>query len=282
MSIEEKDAAISISVVAGDSANMSATTAAASPPAPPPTIVLVGSTNPVKVNSTRAAFAAAFPSRAFEVVGVAGVQSGVPDQPMGDAQTREGALNRARACAARAHEFERQAGGTVGFCVGLEGGLCEAPYDTGGGAGGTTLECFAWLAVLKVNGGAKAANADADGDGDNAAADGTAGARAERWGIARTASFPLPPALASLVRGGMELGDADDAVFGRSNSKQEDGTVGILSHGAVDRTEYYRHALVLALVPLTNEALYYGGGDGGGDDGGGAGGGGGGGGGGES
>ncbi len=54
----------------------------------------------------------------------------------------------------------------------------------------------------------------------------------------------------------MALGDADDAVFGRSNSKHEDGTVGILSHGVVDRTEYYRHALVLALVPLTNAAMY--------------------------
>ena len=221
----------------------------------PPTVVLVGSTNPVKVNSTRLAFEACFPSQAFAVVGVPGVQSGVPDQPMGDAETKLGALNRARSCAARARQPAAglwPEGGVVRFAVGLEGGLLALPVAAAaaagagaGGAGGAAgaaggLECFAVMAILAVDGGGGGAPAG------------------ERWGLARTASFPLPPRLCALVAGGMELGDADDAVFGRSNSKQGDGTVGILSHGLVDRTEYYRHALVLALVPFTNPGLYFG------------------------
>ena len=74
-----------------------------------------------------------------------------------------------------------------------------------------------------------------------------------RWGVARTGSFSLPPAVAALVRGGMELGAADDAVFGRVNSKQEDGAVGLLSKGIITRTTNYEHALVLALVPFVSE-----------------------------
>ena len=57
-------------------------------------VVAVGSKNPVKVNSVRNAFAANFPGSDLEVVGYS-VPSGVDDQPWGDVQTRQGALNRA-------------------------------------------------------------------------------------------------------------------------------------------------------------------------------------------
>lgn len=64
----------------------------------------------------------------------------------------------------------------------------------------------------------------------------------------------LPPAVSRLMQdSGMELGDADDQIFGRSNSKQEDGTVGILTAGLIDRASYYHHALVLGFVPLLSQ-----------------------------
>ena len=52
---------------------------------------------------------------------------------------------------------------------------------------------------------------------------------------------------------GMELGDADDAVFNDTNSKQKGGTVGKLTHGAIDRTAYYVHALHMALIPFLHD-----------------------------
>jgi non-canonical (house-cleaning) NTP pyrophosphatase len=58
------------------------------------------------------------------------------------------------------------------------------------------------------------------------------------------------------VRQGMELGDADDAVFGRSNSKQANGAVGILTGNVIDRAELYEQAVVLALIPFKNPELY--------------------------
>jgi non-canonical (house-cleaning) NTP pyrophosphatase len=39
-----------------------------------------------------------------------------------------------------------------------------------------------------------------------------------------------------LVESGKELGDADDIVFGKSNSKQQNGAVGILTHDIITRT----------------------------------------------
>lgn len=74
---------------------------------------------------------------------------------------------------------------------------------------------------------------------------------------ARTASFPLPPKLAELILEGMEMGHANDKVFGLTNSKHNQGMTGILTHGVIDRTAYYQHAVTLALSAYRNEELYF-------------------------
>lgn len=80
---------------------------------------------------------------------------------------------------------------------------------------------------------------------------------AETRGDGRTASFFLPPKVAELVRRGMELGEADDMVFGRSNSKQKEGAIGILSGGVLDRAGLYEHGVLAALLSLKNRGLYF-------------------------
>ncbi len=55
----------------------------------------VASTNPVKVGAVQLALAACFPDRTVEVEG-RDVPSGVADQPMGDEETKRGAMNRLR------------------------------------------------------------------------------------------------------------------------------------------------------------------------------------------
>lgn len=103
--------------------------------------------------------------------------------------------------------------------VGIEGGIQERDGR---------MEAFAWVVVI---------------------AHGTEGE-------SRTASFLLPEPVAELVRQGKELGEADDVVFGRSNSKQQEGAVGLLTHRAVLRSELYEQAVTLALVPFLNPDLY--------------------------
>ena len=54
----------------------------------------------------------------------------------------------------------------------------------------------------------------------------------------------------------MELGDADDVIFGRTNSKQGNGSVGILTADVITRTIFYQQAILLALIPFKNSNLY--------------------------
>ncbi len=76
--------------------------------------------------------------------------------------------------------------------------------------------------------------------------------RAGALGVASTGRFQLPPQIATLVRGGMELGAADDIVFGRANSKQNEGAVGLLTHGRLTRSQLYAPAVLLALIRFVN------------------------------
>ncbi len=78
----------------------------------------------------------------------------------------------------------------------------------------------------------------------------------EKTGESRTTSFQLPLAVASLIEKGYELGTANDILFQKENSKQKAGAVGILSHDVVNRTELYKQAVQLALIPLINPRLY--------------------------
>ena len=72
----------------------------------------------------------------------------------------------------------------------------------------------------------------------------------------RTASFYLPKEIVALVKTGIELGEADDMVFKRSNSKQSNGAVGILTGDVLTRADYYETAVILALIPFKNPELY--------------------------
>ncbi|RMH72356.1 MAG: inosine/xanthosine triphosphatase [Gemmatimonadetes bacterium] len=73
--------------------------------------ILVGSTNPVKIEATKQAFFAYF--NPIKVTGVA-VESGVPDQPIGE-ETFQGAQHRVQRLMAQA---------PADFYVGIEGGIC--------------------------------------------------------------------------------------------------------------------------------------------------------------
>ncbi len=78
----------------------------------------------------------------------------------------------------------------------------------------------------------------------------------EKIGKARTASFFLPPEVAKLVHDGMELGYADDLVFSKSNSKQKNGAVGLLTNDLITRKTLYLPAVQMAFIPFLNPELY--------------------------
>lgn len=94
-------------------------------------IIAIGSNNPVKQAAARDVFLPLYADATF--IG-AEVPSGIPDQPWGDAQTRQGAINRARAAQA-------QFGADV--AVGFEGGLIRTELGI--------MTC-AWAAIYANDG----------------------------------------------------------------------------------------------------------------------------------
>lgn len=105
------------------------------------------------------------------------------------------------------------------FYVGVEGGIEKS---------GDEMAAFAWIVVVSE----------------------------EKIGKSRTGSFFLPRKVTELIEAGKELGEADDIVFGHSNSKQNEGAVGILTQKCITRTTLYEEAVVLALIPFKNPEIY--------------------------
>ena len=105
------------------------------------------------------------------------------------------------------------------FWVGIEGGIEDTEHG---------MMAFAWVVILS----------------------------ADKEGRSRTSTFHLPPKVKDLIHKGVELGHANDQVFGEKNSKHKGGAVGSLTGGILDRTEYYVQPVLLALVPFVNPELY--------------------------
>lgn len=106
------------------------------------------------------------------------------------------------------------------FGVGLEGGVLEDAHG---------MWAYAWTVVV-----------DSAGE----------------LGVGQTGRFLLPEGVARLVRSGMELGAADDLFFGRHNSKQQEGAIGILSDGRITRAALYQPAVTFALLRFLNPVNY--------------------------
>jgi len=107
------------------------------------------------------------------------------------------------------------------YWVGIEGGLHPR--------GPEEMESFAWIVIRNKDG---------------------------KVGKSKTGTFFLPNEIIRLVNEGKELGDADDIVFGQTNSKQKNGTVGNLTGNLITRTRYYSQSVILALAPFKNPDLY--------------------------
>jgi len=70
----------------------------------------------------------------------------------------------------------------------------------------------------------------------------------EKIGKGRTGSFYLPPRVAKLIREGKELGEADDIIFNRKDSKRQNGAIGILTGDVIDRVALYEHGAIMSLI----------------------------------
>jgi inosine/xanthosine triphosphatase len=180
--------------------------------------VVVGSTNPVKVEAVAEGFVRYFPE--VEVTGVK-VASGVAEQPRSEKETMMGA--RQRAYTALKQDPDAQYG------VGLEGGVTEidptSPNWTGlHGGKGKMFEC-AWVCVVDRNG---------------------------KEGLGGGLYFELPEKVAEKICAGGELGPVMDEMTGENNVKQKMGAIGIFTRGQLDRKQAYVHIVLSALIKFVS------------------------------
>jgi inosine/xanthosine triphosphatase len=115
----------------------------------------------------------------------------------------------------------RQQRAEADYWVGIEGGLITDEHDN--------LVSEAWFVIADRGG---------------------------RESKSSTATFVLPKVMAELIRGGLEMGHATDKLFGMVDSKTKNSSVGVLTDDIINRTSYYSHALVLALIPFKHPHLY--------------------------
>lgn len=77
-----------------------------------------------------------------------------------------------------------------------------------------------------------------------------------RQGSGSSGSMLLPEQIAHAIRNGEELGPVMDRLSQRHNTKQGEGTVGILTAGHLKRTDAFKTALFCALTPFLSPDWY--------------------------
>jgi inosine/xanthosine triphosphatase len=239
--------------------------------------IAVGSTNPAKLHAVEKAINICINRQdhlqrqqqcdtviKINVVGFT-VPSGVPEQPFGDIDTCCGAKNRAKAAY---DEYVSKYQIEPHLAIGMEGGL---EYNSSSSTASPTIYCMAWMAVYgKLEKNILDVFAETTRNSSSVVTDTTTSDNNDIYrshqqynqllpiyGIAKSACFPLPKVFSSyILQDGMELGKVDDIVFSRQNSKQGQGTIGKLTNNFIDRSTYYEHAIIIALIPWMNPKLY--------------------------
>jgi non-canonical (house-cleaning) NTP pyrophosphatase len=184
-------------------------------------IIFVGSQNPVKINAVIGAASESWPN--VRVLGL-DVPSGIRDQPMTDAETRQGAENRALAAledglvslqsdkaSQKSHQEDQNSKSEI-IGLGLEGGVFTAEDGT--------LWNTVWAAV-------------ADSDGFLVAVNG------ER--------FELKDPIAKEIKSGKEMGPVLSSMTGVAEINKKHGMIGVVTGGVSDRTEVYSGLAKLAI-----------------------------------
>ena len=146
-----------------------------------------------------------------------GAPSEVSDQPKSDSETLLGARNRVFNAQKMCSEAD--------YWVAIEGGIEETLPGRWCG--------IAWVVV-------------------------SAASSKDKYSSSRTASFPLPTELSDrATKSGGELGPACDELFKRKDTKQDQGSIGLLTDGVIPRDKLYDPAVHMALIPFINPGLHF-------------------------
>ncbi len=176
--------------------------------------IFIGSSNPVKIEATRLAALPLWPE--LTVNGYE-VETGVPEQPRSDADTRLGAENRAtKAMAQGLTEHPELAQPNAGeqpsvLGVGMEGGVFQSGHE---------LWATVWAAVADPSG---------------------------RLVVANGSRFVIPPEIAAPILAGGEMGPVVSQLANVPDLRKKQGMIGLVTNNHVTRTEEYSNIIKMAI-----------------------------------
>ena len=169
-----------------------------------------------------------------------------------------GSLNRVKIGAVAAVLVRAGCGAAVRG-VSVPSGVADQPFgddDTIRGARARAVAALAAEPAAQIAVGLEGGGVEMPGGGMHTCAWAVAVDRDGNEGVGGSLAMPLPPAVARLVRQGMELGHAMDAVSGGTDTKTNAGAVGILTAGLIDRQRAYESLVTYALAPWLAPAYW--------------------------
>jgi inosine/xanthosine triphosphatase len=68
--------------------------------------------------------------------------------------------------------------------------------------------------------------------------------------------FECPPTILELLKSGRELGEVMDDLTGRTDTKKQEGAIGIFTKGKVSRKDLYKHGVFMALISFLSPEVF--------------------------
>ena len=78
----------------------------------------------------------------------------------------------------------------------------------------------------------------------------------KKQGIGSTLRMITPDKMMEMIKQGMELGDVNDILFKKSNSKQENGHFGLMTNNVITRTDGYRDGVIASLSCFIHPEIF--------------------------
>lgn len=181
--------------------------------------IVVGSANPVKIDSVQAAFQRLF--GVFFELQVLGFpcDSGIARQPMSDNECIEGAVNRAATALRLVPDAD--------YSVGVEAGLCRVSYG-----GGRSFD-RTWVVILNKGG--------------------------QEEGLGSSAGCLVPQHIVEqITKETSGLGRIMNKRLQRNDIAQKEGYVGVVTNGAVTREDVTQQAIMVASAIFINGKFFKG------------------------
>ncbi len=181
------------------------------------TIITIGTTNKAKIQALKECIESLGTFSDYKMTSLS-VPSGVADQPLTMAETIQGAKN-------RAYNAFTLSPVKPTYSFGVESGLVEAPGTQSG---------FLHLSLCCIYDGAQ-------------------------YYIGSSTGFELPKnVLKKIIEDRLNLTQAcvTSGISSKKNLGEEEGLIGILTHGKINRMEYSKESIYAALIQIINKNLY--------------------------